>query len=211
VDVSSPHQPIHSWKDFLLHLLTITIGLFIALTLEAAVEAMHHRHLVREARANLQAEMVENRKLYAINVLKLQLNRNQLAHDIEQLRELRDGRKLDNADLSWTWDWNSYRDAAWKTAHESGAVSYMDSESISTYSTVYAQQDYVNATAVAILNEESRVGAPLAATKDAAKLNAAELESLLVRSAEIDLSFALLQSTTMKALDNNYQQALASP
>ena len=210
MDVSPPQQPIHSWKDFVLHLLTITIGLFIALTLEAAIESMHHRHLVREARANLQGEIVENRKLYAINVLKLQLNRSQLAHDIEQLRELRDGRKLDNVDLSWSWDWNSYRDAAWKTAHESGAVSYMDSASLSTYSTVYAQQDYVNATVVALLNEESRVGAPLAAAKDPAKLNSAELETLLIRSAEIDLGFASLQGT-MKALDNNYQEALASP
>jgi hypothetical protein len=210
VDVSPPQQPIHSWKDFLLHLLTITIGLFIALTLEAAIESMHHRHLVRAARANLQGEVAENRKLYAINVLKLQLNRNQLAHDIEQLRELRDGRKLDNANLSWAWDWNSYRDAAWKTAHESGAVSYMDPELISTYSTVYAQQDYVNATAVAILNEESRVGAPLEAAKDPSKLNAAELETLLIRSAEIDLGFASLQGT-MRALDNNYQEALPPP
>ena len=210
MEISPPQQPIHSWKDFLLHLLTITIGLFIALTLEAAVESMHHRHLVRQADASLRREIGDNRKLYAINVLKLQLNRNQLAHDIDQLRELRDGRKLDNANLSWTWDWNSYRDAAWKTAHESGAVSYMDSESISTYSTVYAQQDYVNATAVAILNEESRVGAPLQAARDPARLNAAELEALLVRSAEIDLGFASLQST-MKALDNNYQEALSAP
>jgi hypothetical protein len=35
MDVSPQYQPIHSWRDFLLHLLTITIGLFIALTLEA--------------------------------------------------------------------------------------------------------------------------------------------------------------------------------
>jgi hypothetical protein len=39
VDVSPPPQPIGSWKDFLLHLLTITIGLFIALTPEAAPTA----------------------------------------------------------------------------------------------------------------------------------------------------------------------------
>ena len=210
MEVSPPHQPIHSWKDFLLHLLTITIGLFIALTLEAAVESMHHRHLVREARQSLRRETVDNHKLYANNVLKLQLNRSQLSHDIEQLRELRDGRKLDSANLSWGWDWNSYRDAAWKTARESGAVSYMDSDSISTYSTVYSQQDYVNATAVAILNEESRVGASLEVARDAAKLNSTEIETLLVRSAEIDLSFATLQST-MKALDDNYAEALKGP
>lgn len=185
MEVSPPHQPIHSWKDFLLHLLTITIGLFIALTLEAAVESMHHRHMVREARDNLRREIVENHKFYANNVPKLQLNRNQLAHDIDPLRELRDGQKLDHPNLSWRWDWNSYRDAAWKTARESGADSYMDSDSISTYSTVYGQQDYVNATAVAIVNEESRVGAPLEVAKDPSKLNPTEIETLLIRSAEI--------------------------
>src|ERR1700733_4938843 len=185
LEVSPPQQPIHSWKDFLLHLLTITIGLFIALTLEAAVESMHHRHMVHEARQSLRREIVDNHKLYANNVLKLQLNRSQLSHDIDQLRELRDGRKLDSANLGWGWDWNSYRDAAWKTTRESGAVSYMDSDLISTYSTVYSQQDYVNATAVAILNEESRAGASLEVARDAAKLNPVEIETLLIRSAEI--------------------------
>jgi hypothetical protein len=46
VDVHLPEKSIRTWKDFLLHLLTITIGLFIAFTLEAAVQSMHHRHLV---------------------------------------------------------------------------------------------------------------------------------------------------------------------
>jgi hypothetical protein len=50
MDLHPPHQPIHTLKDFLLHLLTITVGLFIALTLEAAIESLHHRHLVRDAR-----------------------------------------------------------------------------------------------------------------------------------------------------------------
>jgi hypothetical protein len=86
----------------------------------------------------------------------------------------------------------------------------MDSDSISTYSTVYSQQDCVNATAVAILNEESRVGASLEVARDPAKLNPAEIETLLIRSAEIDQSFATLQST-MKALDDNYADALKGP
>jgi len=53
MDVNPPQGPIHTWKDFLLHLLTITIGLFIALSLEAAVEALHHRHMVRDGRQDL--------------------------------------------------------------------------------------------------------------------------------------------------------------
>jgi hypothetical protein len=38
LDVHSPHEPIIGWKDFLLHLFTITIGLLIALSLEGTVE-----------------------------------------------------------------------------------------------------------------------------------------------------------------------------
>jgi len=94
VDVHPPRQPIHTWKDFLLHLLTITIGLFIALTLEAAVDSAHHRHLVRDAHKNVRREIEANQKVYAKNVRDLRLNRNQLARNIDQLRELRNGKKL---------------------------------------------------------------------------------------------------------------------
>ncbi len=207
MDVHPPHQAIHTWKVFLIHLLTITIGLFIALTLEAAVEAGHHRHLVREARENLRREIELNQKVYAQNAQDLQLNRSQLARDIDQLRELRDGKKLENHNLSWAWKWDSYSDAAWKTARESGAVTYMDSGWISTYSWVYSQQEYVNSMALAIVNEETRASAALQVVKDPVKLSPAEIETLLLKSAEIDLSFATLQ-TMMKALDDMYAQAL---
>lgn len=67
MDVHPPHQPVRGWKDFALHLLTITVGLFIALTLEAAVQSMHHRHLVRDARQNLRREIAANHARYAGN------------------------------------------------------------------------------------------------------------------------------------------------
>jgi hypothetical protein len=44
LDVHLPHEPIHGTRDFFLHLFTITIGLLIAIGLEAMVEAVHHRH-----------------------------------------------------------------------------------------------------------------------------------------------------------------------
>jgi hypothetical protein len=88
MDVHPPHGPIRSWKDFTLHLLTITIGLLIALTLEAAVESMHHRHMVRDARANLRREIVENQRLYTENLHSLQSKLVQLERNIDQLREL---------------------------------------------------------------------------------------------------------------------------
>ena len=207
MDVHPPHEPIRGWKDFLLHLLTITVGLFIALSLEAAVESMHHRHLVHDARAALSREITDNHALYAENERALHANRVQLQNDIAQLRELRDGRRLDHPALTWTWRWSSYADAAWRTSRDSGAVTHMTPETISGYSYVYTQQDYVNASALGIINEETRAGAALAAAGDPARLTPADIGSLLIRTAELDQSIATLQ-TTMKLLDDDYVRAL---
>jgi hypothetical protein len=35
-DIHPPHQAAHSWRDIFVHLATITVGLFIALSLETA-------------------------------------------------------------------------------------------------------------------------------------------------------------------------------
>jgi hypothetical protein len=210
VDVHLPEKSIRTWKDFLLHLLTITIGLFIALTLEAAVESMHHRHLVREARTNLRSEIEINHQFYAKNAQELQMNRIQLAHDLDQLRELRDGRQLSDPKLSWSLNWNGYGDAAWKTAKAGGAVPHMDSRSISDYTWLYDQQEYVMSMALTLQNEDSRVNAVLVVAREPSKLNPAEIDSLLIRTAEIDLDASRLE-TWMKALDDMYARALTKP
>ena len=210
VDVHPPSQPIHSWRDFLVHLLTITIGLLIALALEAAVVSIHHQNVVREARSSLAQEIAGNHELYAKNLRELQQNRDQLTTDIEQLINLRDGKKLESPHLGWGWGWNAYNESAWRTAQASGAVALMNSDSISTYSLIYYQQDYVNSTALSIFNEESRLNASLRIAKDPGKWLGQEIQAQLVKSAEIDVLIATLQST-MKVLDGMYADALKGP
>jgi prefoldin subunit 5 len=203
MDVYPPHRSINTWKDFLVHLVTITIGLFIALSLEAAVEALHHRHLVRDARANLHQGIAANRTLYAANVRRLRDNREQLKRDIEQLRQLRSAKAIDHAQLTWDWEWNSYSGVAWRAARDSGAVTYMDPNLISSYSRIYLQQDYINTTALQIMSDETKTGAALQIAGDAANLTSAQIDALLLKTAEIDLSIGNLQ-TTMKALQDMY-------
>ena len=203
MEIHPPHQPIHTVKDFLLHLLTMTVGLFIALSLEAAVESLHHRHLVRDARENLHREIAANYQQYSVNAKWIAENRDQLARNIELLRELRRGKKLDPADLGWHWQWNSFSGVAWRAARDNGAVSYMEPNLISAYSWIYLQQDYINSTALAIVTEESKAGAALEAAVDPSNLSPSEIQTLLLKSAEINLSFSTLQST-MKGLENMY-------
>ena len=48
MDVHAPHGGIHSWRDFLVHMATICIGLLMAIALEQSVEAFHHSQQRRE-------------------------------------------------------------------------------------------------------------------------------------------------------------------
>ena len=60
LDVHPPHGPIHSIQEFMVHLRAITIGLLIALRLEATVEWRHHRSLASEAGENISHEIRDN-------------------------------------------------------------------------------------------------------------------------------------------------------
>jgi hypothetical protein len=44
MEVHAPHHPLNTWRDFWIHLGTITVGLLIALSMEQGVEWMHRDH-----------------------------------------------------------------------------------------------------------------------------------------------------------------------
>ena len=213
MDVHPPHGPIRSWKDFALHLLTITIGLFIALTLEAAVESLHHRHMVRDARANLRREIVENQKLYAENLRSLQAKMVQLQQDIDQLRELRAGKTPEHFDLQWSFDFNGFVDSAWTSARDIGAVGYMRPEVVEEYSGLYRQQTFVNEAGVSILLDEAKAAAPLLTAKnrkDPKELSPGDIQAMLLSAAEFEGRVKTLQMI-MKTLDDDYTALLRQP
>src|ERR1700729_890158 len=64
LDVHAPHQTVHSWRDFLVHIAAISIGLLIAVGLEQTVELFHHRHQVAEIRRSLADERRINEVIF---------------------------------------------------------------------------------------------------------------------------------------------------
>jgi hypothetical protein len=213
MDVHPPHGPIRSWQDFTLHLLTITIGLLIALTLEAAVESMHHRHMVKDARANLRREILENQRLYAENLHSLQTKMVQLQLDIDQLRELRAGKTPEHFDLQWNFDWNGFVDSAWTSARDIGAVGYMQPEVVEEYSGLYRQQTFVNEAGARILLDEAKAAAPLLTAKnrkDPKELLPGDIQAMLLSAAEFEGRVKTVQMM-MKTLDDDYTALLRKP
>jgi hypothetical protein len=57
LDVHVPHKTEHTWPDFLIHIATITVGLFIAIGLEQTVEFFHHLHQRHQLEGNLRDEL----------------------------------------------------------------------------------------------------------------------------------------------------------
>jgi hypothetical protein len=65
MDVHAPHEPLHTWRDFWIHLGTITIGLLIAISLEQSVEGLHHVHQRHQLEKDLRAEGERNIEIVA--------------------------------------------------------------------------------------------------------------------------------------------------
>lgn len=146
LDVHPVHKTIHGWRDLLLHLLTITIGLLIALSLEGLVEWHHHRNLAHEAEASLHAEIRSNAAGLSGAVTDIRKQHEKLADDVKILKQLINTGKLPkNSDLEITFNIRGFQNLSWKTAQSTNALSYMSYETAKQYAEIYDLQERLEA------------------------------------------------------------------
>jgi hypothetical protein len=60
LDVHAPHESIHTWKNFFIHIATIVVGLLIAIGLEQTVEAINHGNERRQLIGEMREEAEHN-------------------------------------------------------------------------------------------------------------------------------------------------------
>ena len=87
LDVHPPHHTPNTWRDFFIHIATITVGLLIALGLEQTVEFIHHRHEGAELRENLHRESEQITKDAHETDVGQTYQMNWLGERIKQLQE----------------------------------------------------------------------------------------------------------------------------
>ncbi len=160
MEVHPPHGSVHSVKDFMMHLLAITIGLLIALGLESSVEWIHHRHLAEQARENILREIHDNQRVVAREMNALPGERKQLEHILDVVSDVHNGRAAQPlGDLSWT---NArLSEDAWNTSSSTGATSYMSYDEVKQYAQLYAVQRLFNASAERYLSTRGDMYASL--------------------------------------------------
>src|SRR3569832_1035601 len=137
MEIHAPDKPILTLKETIVHLAIVTVGILIALSLEGLVEWQHHRSLIREARANIAAEIQDNRKELQKTMDRFDWMNKHLADGAETVDAMTASwdpavaAALFNATGAPTnvmsrWYVADLRDASHSTAQSTGALGYMD-------------------------------------------------------------------------------------
>ena len=138
LDVHPPAAAIHGWKDFLVHIAAITLGLLIAIGLEQTVEYAHHREQLRAVRQELATELDENRRVATVNELQFVKVRAEMDKDMEILRASRAEHFRIASQLDYSWKFTRTHDSAWEAATQTGVLSLIPHDELHLYGYDYA-------------------------------------------------------------------------
>jgi hypothetical protein len=141
LDVHPPHNPTHTWRDFLLHIATIVCGLLIAIGLEQTVEYFHHRHQVAETREALLREREHNRLAFAVDTAAFRSGVEVMKNNLLVLSFLKQhpGTPEENlpGTLVWTASVGPVEQSAWLAAQQTGIASLMPRQEVADTELIY--------------------------------------------------------------------------
>lgn len=202
---------MHGWRDFLLHLTTITIGLLIALSLEGMVEWQHRRHLVHDAEAGLHAEIKGNAQNMDTTLADLHKRQDTLKHDVYVLNYIATkGKYPEDKHMQVDFQIVGFDSVAWKTAQSTGALSYMPYDLAQDYSSIYMQQDLVTgAEQQAARDSVVAIGPFLNQPSDSPPHSREEAQSI-IEKIEVLQGQLILVDSFMQGLSGGYKQFLAA-
>jgi hypothetical protein len=134
MEIHGPEGPTNSFKDFLIHIVIVTIGILIALGLEGVREAIYVRHIVRDARENFNVELQANRQNLDKELKNDSETLDKLDQIIADLPKLRkdssEFRKRVAAVYPSGYFFSSSR---WESALSTGALGHMSVDEVNQY------------------------------------------------------------------------------
>jgi hypothetical protein len=198
-------------RDFLIHLFTITVGLFIAVSLEGLVEWQHHRHLAHDAEASLNAETRANAEGMADVLADLHKKQEDLKQDVRILKVVIATKKLPkDGSMEINFRIVSFDDVSWKTAQTTEALAYMPYELAKTYASIYATQDALTIAEKQAARDAVISLGPFLNDEKGDPDPTPEQAAAIIEKIEIFQGQLLLVDSLMKGLDEEYKQFLAA-
>jgi len=204
IEVHPPHEDVHTWRQFCIHIAAITIGLLIAIGLEQTVVYFHHRHQLQEARRELAVELESNRRVVDMNLEATRKTMADLDADMALLRapqispsDIRTKLVYGLGNIYWP------KDGTWQAVKQNGSLALMAHDELHYY--VYIYED------IAIIMEQlSELGAKMELPSAIARrspdgnLTPRDIEELITATSEAQGKLAY--STLLLRLEENALQ-----
>ncbi len=174
LDVHPPHHAAHGWRDFLIHIATITVGLLIAVGLEQTVEHVHHLHQVTEVKESLREEGVDMQAAATDNIREIDKTLANVNAAIDRVRASKPTETP--AEVILVIPGNS----AWSAARDSGLLSLAPRVLVDNYWKVYFLQEATVLQIRATYADLDTLQAFISIHPNAAELSPAERETMLI-------------------------------
>ena len=151
LDVHPPLSPTHTWKDFFIHIATISIGLLIAMGLEQTVEAVHRHRERNQLQQDLNEEAHDNLGRGTHNLAHIDQDLAWLLLLRSRIDAARDG--ADKKSFQYppqlhgfpgdpgSGDRTLSHDGAWNAAKQTGTLSLLPQGDLEFYSIFYRVMD----------------------------------------------------------------------
>ncbi|MDR3702940.1 MAG: hypothetical protein P4L56_25060 [Candidatus Sulfopaludibacter sp.] len=166
MEIHAPHEPILSFREFLVHLSMVTVGILIALALEQSVEAYHHHELAEEAKANMTTEIADNKRELDNHLTGLDKIQKQRDDDIRVVDQLLAHQHLRELTIGLGFSGPTLNSASWTTASSVGALAYMEYGTVKRFAEVYKLQDLYERLQNDEINDVQKGVGMLASLKD---------------------------------------------
>lgn len=141
MEVHPPRHAINNWRDFVLHMATIVLGLLIAISLEQSVEWLHRSEKRRELQKDLREEMRANDAQLSEDLKFSSADAEWCLDQAQRIQAALHANKL----ASLTYEEAPLKglrhllpnDSVWQHARESGAAALLPREQAQSYTLLY--------------------------------------------------------------------------
>jgi hypothetical protein len=139
--IHGAHGVVSGWRDFLIHIVIVAIGLGLALSLQQSVEYLHHRHQLAETRRALRQEREDNRRAFATQTDAWRYQVAELENNLLVIEDLRQHPRTPHEKLPGVPRWwgraMTFTTPGWNAAQQAGAIALMSRQEIEPYSDLY--------------------------------------------------------------------------
>jgi hypothetical protein len=209
-EIHPPHSPIHGWRDFSVQLVTITVGLLIALALEGLVEWLHHRHIMHQAQASLYVEIKANAGEVPGVLDGLHAQQQALRRDVSFLKSViahPEAPIHQSIDVSFSM--KTFQNVSWNTAQATGALAFMPYNVAQEYSDIYTEQSALEAAELQAVRDTTMSLGPFLNIADGDSNPTREEATLMKRQIEVLQGQLLLVDSYLQDMDRRYKKFLA--